>query len=214
MAFSPSLPADNSKVRNFPSEIRDNFTAIDNGDDSFAPDRLNLSVQGSNPTLLDNAIILYSKDSSSESALYAKNDADDVIQMTDQEYIGGASQKMKAVSIRFGTGTIDNNQNAMCTAWGRFNTSGGTVAAYNCTAARTSTGFFTITFDTAMANANYSVVVHSMATATLDEFTTLASVRKYSTNAPTTTAFKIKIVDTPNYSPINAEFSIMVFGGV
>jgi hypothetical protein len=187
MAFSPSLPADDAKIRDFPQQMRDNFTAIDNGDTSFAPDKLNLSVQGSDPSLLNNAVILYSKDSSSESALYLKNDADDVLQMTDQEYLGGASQKMKAASIRFGAGTIDNNQNAMVNAWGRFNSAGTLSAGYRITTSRDTQGIYSVAFTSAMANTNYAAVATAESNDVKPETATVY--------AKTVNGFKIQIKD-------------------
>jgi hypothetical protein len=187
MAFSPSLPADDAKIRDFPQQMRDNFTAIDNGDTSFAPDKLNLSVQGANPTLLDNAVILYSKDSSSESALYLKNDADDVIQMTDQEYLGGASQKMKAASIRFGSGTVDNAQTNMVTAWARFNSGGTLSAGYRITTSRDSQGIYSIAFSPALSNTNYAVAATAESNDVKPETATVYS--------KTVNGFKIQIKD-------------------
>lgn len=211
MAFSPSLPADDAKIRDFPQQMRDNFTAIDTGDTSFAPDKLNLSVQGGDPTLLNNSIILYSKDSSSESALYAKNDANDTLQLTDQEYLGGASQKIKAASIRFGSGTVDNTQTAMCTAWGIFTSGGATTAAYNCSAATNGgTGLYRITFGTTLSNANYAVVCTSQKAVADDNCRVINVVN----SSKTTTRFDIEIRRASDGVVQNQAFSIMVFGGL
>lgn len=216
MAFSPNLPAVDAKIRDFPQQMQDNFTAIADGNSSFAPAKLHLTVQGGNPTLFDNTVILFSKDSSTESALFLKNDADDVIQMTDQEYLGGASQKIKAASIRFGSGTVDNNQNAMCTAWGLFTSNGTLTAGYNlgnCTHTLNS-GIYTVNFSgITLANANY-VAIPSVFSDSLNESLSI-NVMKTAGNAPTTTTFKV-IIRTQGASPsvVDEKFMVIVFGGL
>lgn len=206
--FDGSQPANDSKIRDFPSLVRDNFNAIVEGDSTASLTKANLTVQGGNPTLIANKLILFAKDSNSESALFVKNDADDTLQLTDQEFLGGETQKVKAASIQFGTKTIENNQNAMCTAWGYFSSSGTTVAAYNCSCTRTADpGKYRITFDSALANANYAAVCMSGRT--------VANPRVINLDLnETKTASKFDIqIRNSSESLLNEPFSVIVFGG-
>ncbi len=69
MTWDPTLPADNSKIRNLGTEIRPNWEAIEEGDASFLPQALNLknrtllSPTPADPTAISGAYVLFSKES-------------------------------------------------------------------------------------------------------------------------------------------------------
>jgi hypothetical protein len=209
--FDGSQPANDSKIRDFPSLVRDNFNAIIEGNSTAALTKATLAVQGGDPTLITDKLIVFAKDSNSESALFVKNDADDTLQLTDQEYLGGASQKIKAASIRFGAGTVDNNQNAMVTAWGRIATSGSVSAAYNMTSSKVTNSpspldyYYQVTFVTPMANANYAAIVTAESNDVKPETATVYS--------KTINGFRIQIKDTVEDFKLRA-CNVIVCGGL
>lgn len=64
MAFNNALPADTTKLRVGPSVIRDNFVAIEDGDSSFKPVKINFAVQGADPVAIADSLLAFSKDDS------------------------------------------------------------------------------------------------------------------------------------------------------
>ena len=85
-------------------------------------------------------------------------------------------------------------------AWVNFNSNGGTIAvraSYNVSSVTyISTGYFTVNFTNALADANYAVTGNASVTAGLDPFSTVMPFSNWSTGAlitPTTTAFNVSV---------------------
>jgi hypothetical protein len=85
-------------------------------------------------------------------------------------------------------------------AWVNFNSNGGTIAvraSYNISSVTyISTGYFTVNFTNALADANYAVTGNASVTAGTDPFSTVMPFSNWNTGAlitPTTTAFNVSV---------------------
>ena len=143
MAWDRTLPADTSKLRVSPGEMRNNWEAIEDADSSFKPEAINLidrtaSVVPIDPVAVAGSVVLYSKQDAASKPQIFSIDPDSVItQIT-------------------GYGSIK--------AWGMFNGAAPGIApftpSYNISdIARTAEGKYTITFTNALSDANYAVVI-------------------------------------------------------
>jgi hypothetical protein len=95
----------------------------------------------------------------------------------------------------------------MCTAWGVFTSSGGTSAAYRCSATRTTNpGIYRVTFNPAMASANYAPKVQIVSTD--------PNLEDAMVTAKTSTYFDMRITNQNGTPNINRAFSVIVFGGL
>ena len=98
-------------------------------------------------------------------------------------------------------------------AWVRFAGATGTIAAsYNVSlVTRTSTGYYTVTFTTAMANANYSAIANvSTTSGTGYAFPFMYTNNSFVATAPTTSSFIITCGDTASVlvNPVYATVAV------
>lgn len=61
MSWNANLPANSTPIRQYPTVLTDNFVAIETGDSSFQPDKINYQKQGGNPAAINNVIEVFSK---------------------------------------------------------------------------------------------------------------------------------------------------------
>lgn len=119
MTWDPSLPADNSKIRNLGTEIRPNWEAIQEGDASFLPEALNLknrtllSPTPANPTAIADSYILFSKEDivSGVPELFGINENSIVTQLTNGAQtidFNGSSFLPGGLIIKWGTANLSN----------------------------------------------------------------------------------------------------------
>lgn len=168
MTWNSSQPMGNTKLRNSPTLITNNFNAIEKGNLSLTHWQVNFidrdTVPGApppttNPTRQDNTLILFSKTASSESELFLMDDQNpaNIIQLTEAGRLGGQTTNFSMNNFSFDGGTTDFNENNVISAYGSFNTDGvGTV--FGCTVNATAPGsLYDITFSPARSNANYIV---------------------------------------------------------
>jgi len=169
MAWDKTLPANGTKIRNYPTVLGDNFSAIEEGDDTLQHWQLNFierdaipSAPPTTPTRIDDTMIIYSKqDGSSETELFILDDrspAND-IQITEDGSLGSFSTSLKLDSFAFDS-NITMNENNVITAWS-YTLANGTRSGSFGIASSTRVGGvaqYTYTFTTSMVNANYAVV--------------------------------------------------------
>jgi len=115
MTWEPTLPADNSKIRNLGTEIRPNWEAIQEGNASFLPQALNLknrtllSPTPANPTAISGSYILFSKEDavSGIPELFGINKNSNVTQFTNGtqtlDPITGSASLGNGLIIKWGT---------------------------------------------------------------------------------------------------------------
>lgn len=117
MAFDETQPTDTTKIRNLGVVIRPNWEAIVEGDSTFQPwatnyaSRTPLAVTN-DPTAIEHAYILYSKDDASGvSQLYGIDENSVITQFTNgaqQTGINGYSSLHGGMKIQWGYGNISN----------------------------------------------------------------------------------------------------------
>lgn len=170
MAWDKTLPANGTKIRNYPTVLGDNFSAIEEGDDTLQHWQLNFierdaipSAPPTTPTRIDDTMIIYSKQvGSSETELFILDDrspAND-IQITEDGSLGSFSTSLKLDSFAFDS-NITMNENNVITAWSYTQKNGSQSGSFGMTCSRISDATYEYTFTTNMANANYSVIAMS-----------------------------------------------------
>ncbi|HUX61395.1 MAG TPA: hypothetical protein VMV32_08790, partial [Ignavibacteriaceae bacterium] len=88
MAFDDTQPTDNTKIRDLGVVIRPNFVAIETGDSSFEPEKVNLLNRTTatvpiDPVAIATSYIMYSKeDSSGDPQLYGIDPNSNIMQFT------------------------------------------------------------------------------------------------------------------------------------
>lgn len=196
-AWDRDEPADDSLIRDYPSLARDNFRTIQDGGDSFAVVQFNYAEQAGNSALLADSFRMFAKNDGVTTSLYGINPLGNVIQFTDEEYLGGIAQKIALSSISFDK-TTEYDSNFFINAYAQVNTSGTVVIQEGITIVKSSNDY-TCTFTTARANANYAVNVTPIRTS--------GSTGSVGVYAITATEFVIR-------SASSQGFSVIVNGGL
>lgn len=208
MAFDKTKPANTQKIRLGPGDITANFAAIEEGDTTFNPAKVNLAVQGGDPGALAANGIIYTKiDSGANPELHHQNAAGDVVQLTEDANLGSQTTDIYAQTVSFDGGTFTNNQNAMVSAWADAKSGGGTNAAYELTVVRNSKGDYTATFTTPMASANYVVV------GTVAVNVTRARVLYVYSQTANDFSVRVQAINASAGSYEDLDFMVSVFGG-
>ncbi len=211
MAWNKVKPADADLISDSASDIRDNFAAIEGGSGDFFQDKVVLKEAAGDPTVIADRHLLYGKEVGSQTELFARNDAsgDSVIQMTDSGNLGSASTPIWFDTLSHDSGTTTYNENNLITAWGHFTNAGADLdasAVVGLSCVRDATGKFTVSFDTALSSANYSVIGTVMATSGSDS----AHILQIHTLAAG--QFQVLIRNNDG-ATVNRAFSVMVLGG-
>mgnify|MGYP001306871294 CR=1 FL=1 len=105
MAWDVALPADNSKLREGPQQIRNNFAAIVTADQTFTPAGLNLAQQGGDLALMANTYRLFSKSDGTSTQLYGIDPNGVVTQFTSSQTSIGANGRIGIGGVIFAWGT-------------------------------------------------------------------------------------------------------------
>lgn len=209
MAWSKTKPADADLISDSAGDLRNNFTAIEEGSGDFFQDKVVLKEQGSDPSVISNRNLVYAKEVGSQTELFARNDAsgDSGVQLTDSGKMGSASTDIWFESFSHDSGTTTYNENNFVTAWGHFQSDGSDLAAAavnGLSAAKDSTGKYTITFDAAVSSANYLVIGTVVKSPSAPRILTAHTL--------TTTTFQVFITnDAANLA--DEAFCVMVLGG-
>lgn len=82
MSYDNNQPANNAQLRNAPQLIRDNFQAIQAGDSSFKPDKINFGQQGGNAAAIASTYVMFSKSDGGNTELFGINPSSNVYQFT------------------------------------------------------------------------------------------------------------------------------------
>lgn len=190
-------PADDSLIRDFPSLVRDNFRTIQDGGSTFTVTQFNYAEQGSDPSLLASNFRTYAKNDGTTTSLYGINPDGNVIQFSEEDYLGGTGQKIALSAISFNK-TTDYDSNFFVNAYAQVNSSGTVVIEEEMTIVKVSNDY-TCTFSTARANANYAVIATPIKAS--------AGTGSLGVYAITTTEFVIR-------SSGSQGFSVAVIGGL
>jgi|GEM_PF-1798825 len=169
MAYDKTLPNNTTKIRNYPTVLTDNFSAIEEGDLTLKHWQVNFiernAVPGApppanDPTRADDTMIVFSKqDASSETELFVMDDRNpaNIIQFTEDGRLGGTTTNLSINNFSFDGGTTTFDENNVINAHGAFNSAGTAIYVNACTVAKAGTGRYNVTFSTARANTNYAV---------------------------------------------------------
>lgn len=196
-AWDRLAPADDSLIRDYPQLARDNFQTIQDGGDSFTVTQFNYEEQGGDSSLLASNFRTYAKSDGTTTSLHGINPLGNVIQFSDEEYLGGTGQKLALSAISFDK-TTDYDSNFFINAYAQVNSSGTVVIEEEITIVKVSNDY-TCTFSTARANANYAIIATPIKSS--------AAVGSLGIYAITATEFVIR-------SSNNQGFSIAIIGGL
>lgn len=222
MAFDKTLPSNSTKIRNYPSVLTDNFSAIQQGDDSFQSWQVNFvdrdTVPGAppptqDPTRNDDTMIVFSKnDASGESELFVMDDRNpaNIIQFTENGSLGSYSTTVKLDSFSFDSNFTYNEDNIV-KAWAKC-ASGGTFTKNRGfdSISKGGTGIFTLTLSAnVVTDADFCVV------ATVDKGASSERMIAYKTMAYNGGTFKgsfIINIFNKDGALRDQNFSVMVMG--
>lgn len=173
MAWDKTLPANSTKIRNYPTVLTDNFSAVEEGDITLKHWQVNFiernAVPGApppanDPTRADDTMILFSKqDGSGNTELFLMDDNSpaNIIQLSENGSFGSASTAFSMDRFSFDSGTTTFNENNVINAHGRFNSGGTAIYVNACTVAKAGTGRYNVTFSTPRSNVNYAVTANT-----------------------------------------------------
>jgi hypothetical protein len=238
MVWNKDKPSDQEKIHDLGSVIRPNWKAIEQASDSDTDAQklklwaVNL-VDRSQPVVTgpvvpnkigDNA----AANNAEAGQVYCHNDGtfnelffigSDVttpateIQLTQDNKLGSKTTQAVVTDVTFGTDTLLNNQNAMCTAWSYVVVVGSAINVqtnYGMSWTRTSTGVYKATFTVnQVTNANYAVI----GTAVAPAGDTALNVSLDGSKTRDTTTFSIDIRRSESNSTRDRSFMVAVFGG-
>jgi hypothetical protein len=213
MTWNASLPSNSTKIRNYPTVLTNNFSAVEQGDISLKHWQSNFiernGVAPSNdPTRADDTMILYSKqDASGNTELFVLDDRNpaNVIQLTKGGKIGSESTQAVFQNISFASETSTYTSTNLTAYWAIVSSAGAIVASSGgLTASRTSTGVFAIGFTTPQSSVNYGVTLGIEAD---PPNPALISYRNKTVNG-----FGVRMVNQ-NGTNIDRAFTIAVYGG-
>jgi hypothetical protein len=215
MAFDKTLPSNSTKIRNYPTVLTDNFSAIQQGDDTLQYWQTNYidrdNVAGAppptqDPTRNDDTIIVFSKtDTASE--LYvmdAVSPTANIIQLTEDGRLGSDSTNISLNRFTFDKGTTNYDKQNIVNAYGNV-ISGSLVGGFGCSVASGGTGNIDVTFSTARASGNYVVVATVVSSG--------GSRRYIGINNKVAGSFRITTLNSSG-SAQNNDVSFMVIGGL
>ena len=229
MSWDSSLPANSTKIRDYPTVLTNNFAAIEQGDTSLKQWQINFidrnTVPGapppaSDPTRADDTMYVYSKtDSAANTEMFIMDDQNpaNIIQLTTVGSLGNASTAMTTSALKIGTNSFSNNQNNFIWAYGTIPAGGGAITGGQGlgTATISTVGsdsdVYTVTLTRTPSNTNY-VVIAMPASARASQ----SNVRIVNllTGSKTTGQFRLRMQrngDSTNYTDV--PIYVMVCGG-
>lgn len=215
MAWDKNRPNNQDKIRNYPTILTDNFTAIEEGDDTLQLWKANFiernaipSAPSVTPSRIDNTMQFFAKqnaDGETDQFLLDDRSPANTIQISENGKIGGRAQDIVLNEAYYGTDTLARGMWAVPTVVGSIDGSGN-VESWSEGIASTSvvSSRRRVTFTSGrMSNANYVVLV----TPTTGGNTRIATwVNK------TSSYVDIRMVNQNNTDALLA-FDIVIFGG-
>lgn len=215
MAWDKSLPRNSTKLRNYPTVLNANFSAVEEGADSLQIWKANFiernaipSAPPVTPARIDDTMQIFSKQNPTdgETDLFVLDDraSANTIQLTENGYLGGLTQAVAMDSFTF-DGTRTFNENNIVSAYG-FVTSGGSLSYGSGVASVThgGTGLYTLNWAAGrFSNTNYAVVIIG----------TTNSNGSWNGTTKTTGAFGLEIRQSNNGTLKDSGFFFLVAGG-
>lgn len=185
MTFNINQPADNSKIRNGPALIRENFQAIQDGDLSFHQDRVNLPDNGV-PSTSSTMMRIYSDDDGDDLELFCKDTEGNRVQITKSGGLAGIARA-----------TISS--------------SGSVSSAFGITTAtRDDTGQYSVYVDSGWLTVDSYTPVVTVFSGSNAYFAVIRS--KESVDPSTNTRIRVNTFNTSG-AAVDAAFQIIVIGG-
>tara|TARA_R110002126_G_scaffold77229_5_gene192679 strand:- start:6799 stop:7485 length:687 start_codon:yes stop_codon:yes gene_type:complete len=227
VAFDKTLPTNSTKIRNYPTVLTDNWSAIQTGDLTFKTWQLNFAdrdeVEGAppptqDPTRDDDTMIMFSKNNADgETDLYILDDRSSPsnFALTENGKVGGRATSAVFQDISIGTNTFVNDQNNFVWAHGRVPKAGGAISGQGLGTATTGSvsGYnpaYTITLTRTPSNANYQVFIMCEGTGSSSR----ARVGGLIPGTRTVNDFSVFIQRTGDSDmKTDADYYIMVVGG-
>jgi len=225
--FNSGLPANTTKIREYPDVLQNNFNGIKVGDLSFKPYAVNLPERTSLappynvvPTRSDDTMILYADADgagSGETELWVLDDRNPAneIQLTQDGDLGASGTTVRASALSIGSTPLSIGINQMVVASGSFDTNGTLLYGVNMAAvSHPGTGSYNVAVNAdVLLNSNYIVLVTVYNDGTFGDservgnvVTTAAPVAA----TPTNIAIKIR---SGGGSSNDQRFNVVVIGG-
>ena len=220
MAFDKALPTNNTKIRNYPTVLNDNFAAIQTGDITFKTWQINFTdrdlVDGAppptqDPTRSDDTIILFSKQDAvnAETELFLLDDQNPAneIQLSQVGKLGSATTQIAAQDVSFATETSTYASTNMVAYWAVVN-SGGSIVAQSggLGSSRIIQGIYQITFDTPQSSVNYGIHLTCEMSILTD------NVHLANPHTKTVNGFGV-IMRNINNTNVDRAFTVTIYGG-
>lgn len=216
-SWNSNLPQNNTKIRDYPTVLTNNFNALEKGDLTLKNWQVNLiernSVPGAppptnDPTRSDDTMIVFCKqDSSGETELFVMDDRNpaNIIQFTENGNMGSQNTPIYGSSISFDGGTSSMNGIHQVSGWLRVAANGSIISTSgDLTVVKSSTGLYTIGFSVAPANTNFvGIAVPANP----------SSRRSISCENYTSTTFQVRIYSNSTGKNEDEPFQVVVFGG-
>lgn len=214
--FDVDAPNQADKIRNWPTQVTENWTAIVEGDSTFTQERINISSGGGTPTTQDGMIRLFSAlddQDPARSQLWYKNEAGTAVQITETLGIGSITTTTYADSISF-----DNSLyywgNLFCSARGSISSSALVEQDEGIdSATHDGTGEYTVLIEAGrLLVDSYQVLVNPLSTSTTNAYIAVVSVKPVPVSI-TTTSIEIKIWNVTTGALADRSFEIVIMGG-
>jgi len=228
MAFDKTLPANNTKIRQYPTVLTANFAGVEEGVDSLQQWKINLiernaipSAPPVDPARIDNTMQLYSKQNADgETDLYVIDDRStaNVVQLTENGRIGGAAQDFTIDEFYFVDNDTKYDAGNIVKARGSFNSSGVLTNGSNMSTSGTpnpSTGVFNVDVDAdVLENGSSYQVFCTCVTGISTNARTINIVSKATPATGVATTIQVQVYRRDGNTKINQAFEIMVIGGI
>lgn len=214
MAFDVTKPTDVVKIRNISTEIRPNFTAIQDGDLSFHQERVNIPVaMDGAPSTSGTMVRVYAKNDGSFIELWCKDTQGKQVQLTQNGSVGAITMYTNSLGISF-DGVFSYDGTVFCPARGSVNSVGTPSNAIGVdTVSVLGTGQYRINISAdQLENDSYQVVATAVSNSTTNNY--VAVVASKGVPAPAaTTAIDIYIWNITTGALADRSFEFIVMGG-
>lgn len=215
MGWNKNLPATDQELRTLGGVLTDNFQAVEEGDETSGTPIFQRAIllgnrssvaTAADPVVVGATTYMYSKlDGGGVQEAFVRAPAAAIVQISQGGRMGSDVTDIGFESFSHNEGTTSYNEDNLVTAWAAVASAGGLDDNKGfATATRDSLGKYTLTFDAALDDANYAVLL------TVSDSGSSNKNIKYTSKAAG--SFKVEIRG-PSTGLADKPFSAMVLGG-
>lgn len=210
--FNFDNPLDTVKIRNLPSNIRNNFQSQKNGGSSFVMGRANLFTS-STPSTQASMIRLYGKSDGSNVELNVKDEQGNAYQITENGKLGSQGTQQLTSGISFDDSYFYTASNFVAARAHIGSTAAVTMADGISSATNPSTGKYTVVVDSGRLQVDdYEVHVQCRSVSESALYVAVVAV-KPTVNPATTTTIEVYVWNAVAGALADKRFDIIVVGG-